>query len=100
MACRTLPLLICGTHSMCRVDNRQEIPRLQTRPADEGAVDIRLAEQGGRVVGFDAAAVLNDEFVGGVGTDELAGAAADEGVGVLGLLRRGVEAGADGPDRF
>ena len=39
--------------------NAQELVNLQAGPADQGPVDVGLAEQFGGVVGLDAAPVLN-----------------------------------------
>jgi len=44
-------------------DYGNKIIRLEACPADERSVDIRLLGQGGRVVGFDAAAVNNANYI-------------------------------------
>ena len=68
--------------------------------ADERAIDIGLAEEFLGVGGFDRAAVLDLDFIGEVLAETLGEGGAGEGVNFLGLLRRGGEAGADGPDGF
>ena len=86
--------------SNSRPDDCQEILRLQARAADQRAIDVGLAEQRRRVVRLDAAAVLDDERLRRRLAAQLADALADERMRILGLLRRGVDAGADRPDRL
>ena len=81
-------------------DDGREGVGLESRAADEGAVDVRLRHEFGCVFGLDRAAVLDADFVcrglaEGVGKD-----AADVGVGFLCFLGGGGESGADGPYGF
>src|ERR1700722_2518845 len=68
--------------------------------ADECAVDLWLVEQGGGVVGLDAASVKDADGVGDVTAEAASDFAADEQMCGGGNLWRGGFAGADGPDRF
>ena len=45
-------------------DNPQELPGLEARPPDQGAVDVRLGEQFGGVVGLDAPPILDADRLG------------------------------------
>ena len=70
-------------------------------PQTRAAIDVGLPKQHRRVVGFDAAAVLDDERACAAGSpQQLADTLADEGMGVLRLLRGRVDAGADRPYRL
>src|SRR5690554_3887276 len=77
----------------------QEILGYEGRAPDQAAIHVGPREQLGRVGGLDAAAVQDRQRAGDcsiVGSQ----LATDEGVHLLGLLRAGGAAGADGPDRL
>ena len=78
-------------------DDLGEAARVEAGPADQGAVDVRLGQEIGRVGRLDAAAVLDAHLVRGRGVAELGQDLADMGVGVLLLLGAGGLAGAEGP---
>ena len=81
-------------------DDFGEAVGFEAGTADEGAVDVGLAEEDGCIGGFHAAAVLNSDFVRGFRIGDFCENFADMGVGILGLLRGGIAAGADRPDGF
>src|SRR5215471_18304323 len=88
------------TLSLCRFDDCQKLLRFEARAADERAVHVRLVQQRRGVLRFHASAVLYQKRCGRFLAESLADVSANEGMGLLRLLRRGVFAGADGPDRF
>ena len=89
-----------GLHLASRANNTEEILSFQARTADECAVYVGLGQECRRVVGFDAAAVLNYKRVGSRLAAELGDALADKQVRILGLLWRRVQSGSDGPNGF
>ncbi len=82
------------------LDDIAEAAFFEGGAADEGAVDVREGHEFAGVGGFDASAVLDADAAGGGFVVEFGEQAADEGMGVLGLLGGGGFAGADGPDGF
>src|SRR5262245_7379184 len=88
------------TLSVCRFDDCQKLLRFEARAADERAVHVWLVQQRRGVFRFHASAVLYQKRCGRFLAESLADASANEGMGLLRLLRRGVFAGADGPDQF
>src|ERR1700683_880631 len=82
------------------LDDGGERIGLETGAADESAIDLSLAEESGRVVWLDTAAVEDAHGVGNVGAEELGDFSADDIVRVRSHLGRGGFAGADGPDRL
>mmetsp|Transcript_11641 Transcript_11641/g.31335 ORF Transcript_11641/g.31335 Transcript_11641/m.31335 type:complete len:782 (-) Transcript_11641:241-2586(-) len=73
---------------------------LQGGAADEKAVDVGLADELLAVLRRHAAAVLDLDVVSDLGADGGLEVGADGGVRLLGLIRGGDLAGADGPDRL
>ncbi len=68
-----------------RFDDLREGAGFEAGSADEGTVDVGLAEEFGGVGWFHAAAVLNLDLGGDLRGCELCQDGADVGVGVLGL---------------
>jgi hypothetical protein len=67
------------------------------RATHEKAVDVRLSHQIGGVAAVDAAAVEDLRLM----TEDFGGRALDQGLLLVGVVRRGRDALiADGPDRF
>src|SRR5262249_44531575 len=83
-----------------RLNDGEKIVGLEARSPHQRPIDVGLTEQRRRVVRLDAAPVLDDEHLRRRVAAQLADAFADEGVCILRLLRRRVDAGADGPDRL
>src|SRR5262249_52651919 len=76
-----------------------EVVGIERRPAYEGSVDLRHRHQLSDVPRLDAAAVLNPHRVRGAAV-ELPQYPADHADRLVGVVGRGVAAGADGPDRL
>src|SRR5207302_10883850 len=81
-------------------DDLREIVRFQRCAAHQRAVDVRLTEQVGGVLGLDRPAVLDAHRVRHLSARELAQEPADLPVHLLRLRGGGGLAGADGPDRL
>src|SRR5829696_5901158 len=86
------------TGSSCRLYDRREVLRIETGTADQGPVDVGLAQQLGCVAGLDRAAVEDPHAVGL--RPALAQDVADVGDRLLRLLRGRGATGADRPDRL
>src|SRR4051812_32270208 len=83
----------CGViRSVCRVDDRREIVRVEAGAADGGAVDVGQREQLGCVGGLDRTAVEDPDLIGGGASHPHD--VTDEGARLLRLVGRG---GAAGP---
>src|SRR5205823_8680454 len=83
-----------------RLNDLGEAARVKAGPADEGAVDVRLAYEFARVLWFDAAAVLNTHTLGGRIVSHFAQSVTYKSMGFLRLLWRSVAPGANRPDRL
>src|SRR5439155_14772614 len=83
-----------------RLNDLGEAARVKAGPADEGAVDVRLAYEFARVLWFDAAAVLNTHTLGGRVVSHFAQSVTYKSMGFLRLLWRSVAPGANRPDRL
>src|SRR6188508_1195581 len=79
-------------------DDLEEALDVERRAADERAIDVGLADQLLRVVGFHAAAVDHVALVGRAAAEPLAQPLPDVRVRLLRLDRRRGPAGADRPD--
>src|SRR5438876_11831827 len=80
-------------------DNGQKVVRLETGPAHQGAVHVRLAHKPRGIVRLHAAAVLNRKRMGRNLAKFFGNPAAQEGVYFLGLVRSRVFSRANGPAR-
>src|SRR5690348_2347560 len=78
----------------------EEIVRIQTGPADQCTVDVRLGEQLTGVARLYAAAVQNSDLCGGLIIVSLSEQPAKISVDLGSLLRRGDFSRADCPNRF
>src|SRR3989338_3407252 len=90
-------------HRLCferRLHDGTKPLRFQAGPADQRPIDIGLLEQDGRIGRIDAAAVLDAHRGCRLRPAALADPLSNERVGFLSLVRRGVFAGADRPDRL
>src|SRR5438445_367356 len=76
-----------------------EVLGVESRAADQRAVDVRLGHDPGRVGALDRAAVENPDGVRQVAGELLGEPGSDRGADLLSIGRRGHLAGADGPDR-
>lgn len=80
-----------------RVDNVDKLG-LERGTANEVAVNVRLVVEGRGVLAVDRASVDDADVVGGILGDLLGNVGTDSGVDLLGIVRSGGKAGADGPD--
>jgi hypothetical protein len=81
--------LVLGTGSAAEgFGDSQKVVGLETCSTDEGTVDVGLHREIGRVVGLDAATVLDANLVGDRWRRKRSEEATDQGVHLLGLLRR------------
>src|SRR3954451_16159107 len=80
--------------------NAEKIVGIQTCPADQSAVDVRLREQFAGVARLDAAAVQNADLRGGFIIVSLGEQPAKISVDFGRLLRTSDFSGADRPNRF
>src|SRR6266496_4088196 len=83
-----------------RLNDLGEAARVKAGPADEGAVDVRLAHEFARVLWFDAAAVLNTDSFGCRVVSHIVQSVTYKSVRFLRLLWRSVAPGANRPDRL
>src|SRR5437016_1515664 len=92
--------IITGSSLNAVLDNIRKTAVVQGSAANERAVHFRLAHQLARVRWLHTATILDSHAPGNCPVEHRGQLLADEGVGVLRLLRRGVFARANGPDRF
>src|SRR6266487_1387304 len=92
--------IITGSSLNAVLDYVRKTAVVQGSASDQRAVHLRLAHQLTRVRRLHAATILDSHTPGNRRVEHRSQLLADEGVGVLRLLRRGVFARANGPDRF
>src|SRR5207302_9123405 len=73
---------------------------MQAGTSDQGTIHIGLAHERGGIIRFHAAAILNRKRSSTFLAELFANSAANRGVRLLSLVRRGVLPGTDGPNRF
>src|SRR5262249_20068896 len=83
-----------------RSHDRGEVLGLQARSAHQGAVDLRLPQELGGIVRFDAAAILDTPTRGGVLSEQPPDLCADVPADPIRLLRRAYLSRSDRPTRL
>src|SRR5438045_845296 len=82
------------------LDDGGEIGSLQAGAADEGAIDLLLAQQLGGVVGLHTAAVLDPDGLRRSRSEATGDRVSDHTADTVCFVCRADFAGADGPDRL